>query len=355
MEDVRDRPRLTEEDASNLALEQFGIRTSSARELPSERDQNFCIASSAGERFVLKVANAGANREELDCQNQAMKHLRRILSTEICPGVYTTMTGQEIVAIAGEHGEHLVRLVSWIPGIPLGEVKSHSPELLESLGGTIGKISSALASFEHPAAQREIAWDLAKCSSVVRQRANCVTDPNRQTILSEYVTDYESRVAHRLPQLRKSVLHNDANDYNVLVGRASASQWEVTGVIDFGDIVYSTTVYELAICLAYAMLDKDSPVEAARTVVASFHQAFPLTNDEVEVVFPLACMRLCTSAAMSAYQRQLDPENEYLSISEQPVWELLGKLRGLDIAAIVRELHSACCQPPGHSIVSRNE
>ena len=50
----------------------------------------------------------------------------------------------------------------------------------------------------------------------------------------------------RLPH---SVIHNDANDYNVLI-----EDGRMSGLLDFGDLVHSATVCDLAIALAYTML-----------------------------------------------------------------------------------------------------
>ncbi len=54
--------------------------------------------------------------------------------------------------------------------------------------------------------------------------------------------------------LPKGVLHNDANDHNVIVSQDGS---EVVGVLDFGDMVYSCYIFELAITIAYGSYDID--------------------------------------------------------------------------------------------------
>ena len=51
------KPDFTPDEAARLARRYFGL-AASARELPSERDQNFLLQMADGERYVLKVANA---------------------------------------------------------------------------------------------------------------------------------------------------------------------------------------------------------------------------------------------------------------------------------------------------------
>lgn len=49
-------------------------------------------------------------------------------------------------------------------------------------------------------------------------------------------------------QLPQQVLHSDANDRNLVV---SSDGSKVIGIFDFGDMVHSARVFELAICIAY--------------------------------------------------------------------------------------------------------
>lgn len=51
------------------------------------------------------------------------------------------------------------------------------------------------------------------------------------------------------------MIHNDANDYNIVV-QGSALTERRLGLIDWGDVVMSNTVCDLAIALTYALLDK---------------------------------------------------------------------------------------------------
>ena len=46
----------------------------------------------------------------------------------------------------------------------------------------------------------------------------------------------------------------------------------------------------------------------------------------VAVLYPLICARLCVSVTNSAYQQSVEPDNDYLTISERPAWALLDKL-----------------------------
>jgi len=56
-----------------LVARLFGV-DGRAHELPSERDQNFCIDARGGARYVLKIANAREDEAMLAAQNAAMAH-----------------------------------------------------------------------------------------------------------------------------------------------------------------------------------------------------------------------------------------------------------------------------------------
>src|SRR6202035_4468186 len=100
----------------------------------------------------------------------------------------------------------------------------------------------------------------------------------------------------------------------------------VTSLLDFGDIVYSATVCNLAIALAYVMLDEQDPIAAAAQVVAAYHETRRLTGPEIDALYTLAAARLAMSVCYCAWQARKAPDNHYLNISNRPAWELIERL-----------------------------
>jgi Ser/Thr protein kinase RdoA (MazF antagonist) len=107
----------------------------------------------------------------------------------------------------------------------------------------------------------------------------------RRAIVERFLTQYESNVAPMLAELRTSVIYNDANDYNVLVGDTDSPQKQVIGVIDFGDMVHTSTICELAIAAAYAMMDKADPPTAAAHIVAGYRNLPPPSRNQRSSAF----------------------------------------------------------------------
>ena len=290
-------------------FELYGIR-GIAEPLPSERDQNFLITADTGEKFVLKIFNPGEWKTVAAAQNWVLKHLSQRVS--FCQSV---ITGRSGLMLGNWHGQW-VRLLTYLPGVPLAEIRPHTSGLLHNLGRKLGQLTHALADFDHYAVHRDFHWDLANGNRVVSKYAELVAD-NR---LRELVLKCRFEPDHGL---RRSVIHGDPNDYNVLVDPDSMT---VSGLIDFGDMVYSYTVADLAIAIAYVVLGADDYKEAAREVIGGYESEFTLLDEERDALWPLVRLRLAMSVCLAAHQRQQQPENEYLGISQKAIEETLPRI-----------------------------
>lgn len=342
----QDRPNFTEQDAMQFADELFNIQ-GVAQELPSERDRNFYIKTKSGEEYVLKIAATSEKREILDFQNAAMNHLRKQKSTVNYPQVQKSRTGDSIVTISDTKARlHFIRVLSHLPGKVFAKVTPHSPDLLFNLGKFIGQMSHDLSGFSHLATQRDLYWDLKNAVSVITQHKGLITDPDKRDLVEYFQQLFETHVQPALPQLRTSVIHNDSNDYNIIIDQAHIPQERRFGIIDFGDMVASHTVFELAVATAYAIMDKPDPITAAAQVISGFHSVFPLTEQEIELLFYLICTRLSMSVSICAYQQKLEPENEYLRISEQSAWRLLFQLKKVHPRFATYTFRHACNLAP---------
>jgi len=307
-------PAFDVESAAAVADRYLGIRAS-ASPLPSERDQNFLLTNGAGEKFVLKIANALETPAFLEAQNAVLRHLARRVS--FCQRLVPAMSGDGIVTVQGSNGStHFARVVHYLEGVPLGELKPQSNQLLRDLGRKLGALDRALADFDHPAVHRDFHWDLANGNRILSDYGGLIKDPSLRELVAQCRIDFD-------PALRRSVIHGDANDYNVVV---DPERMQVVGLLDFGDMVYSYTVANVAIAIAYVVLDKADPRKAANEVVEGYRSEFPLLDKELEALWPLVLMRLCMSVCLAAYQQQQRPENEYLQISQRAIEENLPRL-----------------------------
>ncbi len=356
MEDIRNKPAFDCEEAQAIAIEHFGI-SGVASVLPGERDQNFKITASPNS-FVIKIANPDTDSNVLELENAAIQIAGSSDSVE-CPKLIRSKAGSAIVPIQDSDKRIcLVRCISFLPGQPLAKFKPHSPALIREIGRVLGELATDLAGLNSlPAAKRELKWDLKNAAGIVESVLTGVTGHENQAMaiektriefLQKLFSNYEN-VASRIESLPKSVIHNDANDYNILIEHDEQAGLALIGLIDFGDIVYSTTINDLAICGAYMMLGKQNPIAAAVELVAGYHQSNPIDEAELSVLFPLMCMRLCQSVCIAAEQKALQPDNEYLGITEKPAWAAIERLAAVDAAAVHLQFSEACNAVPKKS------
>jgi len=359
-------PSFTMAAAVALAERFYGIRAT-ATPLPSERDQNFLLSTSADEMFVLKIANDLEDRALLEAQNQVMSYLEARLS--FCPRILPNISGETVSQIKSPGGVvNFVRLVTYLPGEPLAEVKPHSPQLLHSFGARLGELDRELAGFDHPSLHRDFHWDLANGLRIIREYGPLVADERLREIVYQCAQDFAREVSPLLSQVRRTVIHGDANDYNVLVQPGDDSMaWHrhpadvhgqvehpngaaqdacatscVVGLIDFGDMIHSYTVGDLAVAIAYVVLDEPQPLTAAVQMVAGYDCEHPLNEVEIEALYGLVLMRLCMSVCLAAYQQQQQPGNDYLEISQRSITNSLPRLVTIDRRQAASAFRDVC-------------
>jgi len=338
---VNDAPRFDADSAARIARQLYGIDTD-AVPLPSERDQNFLLTTATGERRILKIANALEQPELLEAQQAAMAHVAPHLPA--CPRPLPTLSSDIVTRIAGDDGRtHLVWAITHVPGAPLGTVRHRSHALLEDFGRTIASLGCALADFDHLSLHRDFHWDLANARRVVREHRPLVSDPQLGRAIDTIVERFDVHVRPLLAALPRRAIHNDLNDYNILVtgDLASADGARVTGIVDFGDMVHSFRIADLAIAGAYMMLGADDPLAVMVDLTRGYASVSAPRDDELQALFGLSAMRLAVSACIAAHQRRLRPDNEYLDVSQAAIRQTLPVLASLPFGLATAALRGA--------------
>jgi len=322
--------RISTEEAKSLVSRGFGVEAASLVRLDSYEDENFLVTDGHGKRFVLKVARQGTRSGELEAQNVAMERVATHSPDIAAPRPVASSRGEMIVD-AGDG--RLARLLSFIDGEFLVDVRPHPPRMLRSLGRMVAKIDRALLDLRHEGAHRTIRWDLAHAHEVARD-TDPIVEPRLRADVDYLVLRFEEDVVPVLSGLRHSVVHNDANDHNVLVSRGGCS-----GLIDFGDLVHTATVFDLAIAVENGMLGEEEPLVAGAEVVAGYHEGLPLEEQELEVLFPSLCARLAVSVVIAS--REASPENPYVGVSQRAVRALISKLMRISPDRALRAFRGA--------------
>ncbi|HEX6465628.1 MAG TPA: phosphotransferase, partial [Vicinamibacterales bacterium] len=340
-------PALTPAEAVDVARRLYGI-DAGATPLPGERDQNFLLQTPAGDRFVLKIANGTDNRALLEAQNAAMVHVAR--RSPLCPRPVAALDGSLLTQMTATSGpRHFVRVLTWIKGEPLAtQDRRHRAGHFEELGERIGELDVALDGFDDPALHRQFYWDLAGGQTLLRERTSLIEDLGMRALVMQVASAIEARDAPRLGRLRRAAAHNDPNDHNILVDGSA-----ITGILDFGDIVHTYAIADLAIAIAYAILEVPDPVAAAAAVVRGYHRVRPVDEDEIAVLFGLVLLRLCMSVVIAARQQSQRPDDPYLGVSQGPIARSLPSLAALDRDIVDAELRAARGRTPQETLEAR--
>ena len=297
--------------------------------LPGERDLNFKVGTEDGGCFVCKISGDLDDLEPLTAQNEVLALLNQGELAAV-PKIVMSKQGVSLVPLTDGGRAYLGRVLTYVPGKILAECAPYNAALLRDLGRTVGQLDRALDGYDHPAFHHKFDWDLAHAMEVVERYRELIPDADVRAGVDRILRDFADIVAPRCDQLRKSVIHNDANDHNILAGGHA-----VTGLIDFGDMVHSYTICDLAIAMAYAALGSDDLVEVVREMAGGYHESMPIEDVELAVLFPMMRMRLAVSACMAGHQMRLRPDDPYLAVSQEPIRRSLPKLLALD----VRDVH----------------
>jgi Ser/Thr protein kinase RdoA (MazF antagonist) len=325
-------PRFTVPEAERIGQLEYGL-AATATALPSERDQNFLLATARGERFVLKLAKSDEERTVLDFQNAALDWVAVRAPALAVPRLRPTLAGAGLTRVRDHAGrEHYARLIGWLEGAMYADCAPHDEPLLASLGAVLGELDRALQGFAHPAMHRPLNWNVS-CADLALEHLPLLS-PEQQALVRGFMQAW-SRLDWSA--LRHGVIHGDANDHNVLV-----RDRRVVGLIDFGDMVYSAIACDPAIAMAYAMMSRPRPLEVAVSVTRAYHERFPLTAAEIYALYPLLTARLCMSVCYAAYNARAKSGDAYQQVSAAPAWELLRQLATVTPEAAGAQLRAAC-------------
>ncbi len=303
-------PSFTLPEISDILNIEFSIN-GTVTELYSDRDQNFRVHNDTGD-FIVKVSNPAEDRSLLVLQDLASKHI-----SKKDPTLQIPKQAGKILEIKKDDKIFLVRLMSYIKGDFLYQHDSKNSDL-GTLGNFLGRLSRSLEGFDHPIAHRKFEWDCRQTGMIKGISKYIESNRDRKTV-SHFLNEFEKNIPNLSHGMRMSVIHNDGNDHNILIGQDG----NIIGIIDFGDMVYTFQAIEPAVGMAYIALNNNDPLPDIASMLKGYHSIFPLQQSELASTIYLMCLRLCITVSMAAWRKRLFPDNKYLTISEPYAWSLL--------------------------------
>jgi hydroxylysine kinase len=327
-------------DAAAAALRDHYSLTGTFEPLASERDQNFLVTTPGDEKYVLKFANSAELAGVTDFQTAAMLHIAERRPGFPIPRVVRTLEGDTTATVEdGDGRRHRVRLLTWLEGLPLQHTE-RTPGYAATLGSCLAELGRALRDFKHSASGYALLWDL-KGAAALGELLDCVDDRELRALCAGRLDAFESRVVPRFDDVPWQVIHNDLNPSNVLVSPNDARK--VKGVIDFGDLVRSPRVVDVAVASSYLLRDQDDSLADVLDFVTAYCKVEPLEATEIEILYDLILTRATMTVLISRWRASRYPDNrEYILRSETRARRLLERMDNVVSKTVTPLLRQAC-------------
>lgn len=314
----------------------YGLEVTSIEPLVGEVNKNFLVRSEQG-TFIYK--ETPADRKTTAFSRDETRLLDALSGA--FPGRFQRpLTGKDGKQLYdGPEGRFQFRLLEYIEGDLLNGVE-HTFELFRSFGKLLAQMDQCLMQEHCPEIQsRPYDWDNVHFDLNMKH-VGYISNPADRRLVEYFHMQFHEQVVPHLPGLRRSLIHNDANDYNVVVGEG-----QIKGIIDLGDSVHSLLINELAVALSYTLMDKEDPLAWAVPLIEAYAGVLPLEEKEADLLYYLVGTRLSISILHSSLGRHRSPENKYLTISEAPVIRLLHKWISISPRAAATSFRDAASLP----------
>jgi len=284
-------PNLSTERVASACREQFGL-AGQFTPLVSERDQNFALQANDGRRFVVKVTGRAELAAVTDFQIQALLHLEKVGVAGV-PRIVRTVSGDDRGSIQDDDGDAMcLRIVTWLEGQMLHDVPL-SVDIARAFGRHLAELDLGLLGFTHPGDRQILLWDTQRAAEL-RGLLSHIDDPDIRGQVEIVLNAFDERVMPQLQALPHQVIHNDANSENVLLDDAG----EVTGMIDFGDMLWAPRIIEISTAASYLRTRDRNPLKFIAPFVAGYRERSPLSDAELNILFDLVRTRLAMTLSI---------------------------------------------------------
>lgn len=257
--------------------------------LVGERDQNHLLETAQGDKFIVKVAGPDEDRSVVDYQIKTLQHIENRNPALNIPRNLKTLNGNDYAIIRSLSGqEHMMRLLSFVDGIPFGDDYVPPPSVLYDAGRFQGQMCVALADFSHSSEGYFMPWDISQ-GLILNPALRVSKHGDVERLILPLLDHFQNDVLPTMNSFRKQTIHNDAHNENTL--RSSPDADDFCGLIDFGDICYAPLVQDLSVPMNGMVGDANTPIASGCAFVKGFASACPLKAEELDILFDLLLLR----------------------------------------------------------------
>jgi len=298
---IAELPSFSEEQAIDIAFNHFGFKAK-ASNLLSERDQNFLLEVDGDKKYVLKIANSCEEHLVTDFQIQALIHIAKKSDLSInTPKILQSVDGRNSIMLETDTGVHVARVVSYLDGMTLGD-SVPSTKLCRDMGRYLARLGLLLKDFQHPGSDNSHLWAMKEALKL-REILSHIKNETTRNLVETVLEDFEKNALTIFDSIRWQVIHSDMHAYNIIVSERNADK--VAGIIDFGDMLLSPLIVDLAVAASYLrggksflrVVDGD-PLSLITEFLYGYHQEIPLKRIEISILHDLIKTRLAATISI---------------------------------------------------------
>ncbi|WP_434518752.1 aminotransferase [Pseudomonas sp. NFX1] len=336
-------PSLSEAQAHALLQTHYNL-AGNLTSLGSQQDLNFRLDSPQG-RFVLKACHGSYAQVELEAQHAALAYLRE--QGLPVPAVRPAQTGQALLALDIAGQPLRVRLLDYIDGQPLTRLKHMPPRLMAELGKLCARLDKALADFDHPGLSRTLQWDPQHAQALIQHLLPVLQDAGHRARVEQATQLAAAHLAPLADQLPCQAVHLDVTDDNAVWARDGERQWQLQGVIDFGDLLRTWRIADLSVTCAALLHHAEGDPLRILPAVRAYQALNPLNEAELRALWPLVLNRAAVLVLSSEQQLAVEPGNQYIRNNIAHEWEIFDTATAVPFALMEAAILQAADLQPG--------
>lgn len=341
MHEAKEKPAAIEDAALRIARERYGL-TGELDRLSGEKDANFRLRRPGQLPLLLKIVSAEEDPAFVRMHTLALLHVEgRDPGLPIQRVVRTKEGAPDATATMPDGTERIVRVVTYV----LGTMQRNAPTTplqRRNAGRMIARLQHALDDFQHPADSHELTWDLMNVASLLPRVEEIAGGADRANLVAA-IEGMARDVMPTAGRLARQVVHNDLNSDNIVVDPEDTDK--VVGIIDFGDMVRTARVFDIAVGAAYQMLPDEDPYAAAWDFVGGVHEVFPLDEAELCALVPSIVARMAQRLVITEWRARRYPENrDYILRNNPGTWRIFNRLIDIPRAEAEARLRAALQQ-----------
>lgn len=334
-------PALPQDVLKKFADSTFGLKGQWSV-LDGERDQNFRVTAADGSRFVFKVCHPDEGGAILACQAEVLEHVARVDPALPVPRLQRSRPGDALPNLAHGGQSYPVMLLSYLPGQVIGD-RVLSPDQLQAMGALLARLGIAMRGFVHGApAGRRLVWDTRLASDLAGELPKLPLD--EREIAHEIMARHRDVTVPALARLRSQIIHGDVHPFNSLMNESG----DITGIIDFGDLVHATLVQDLANAAAdFLFLGRDHE-NVISNLVKGYVSVTALEESEADLILDMIEMRLMMTPLIESLKSTNGIESKgYFNIFNDRCVPLIRELRAIGSDRLQNLIRRAANFPAG--------